>query len=486
MSIIITHKGLKTYCQYYLFKLRKIVTMKIMFNIFLKVVLFFCLSAFFYSLNIGITCTNDGSHYALVKSLIENQETEIKSNVRYAGHDHAKYNGKFYSDRHPGLSIISFVAYQPLKFLTPVMAKLRLDNYMDNIKDQNDEKLLPLIMMIPSMCGAILFFLIIRFLTLFEIRGVASYSTAFIFVFMTIVLRYSTIFYSHILSTVLVLGSFILLFESGQKGGEVKFSMGIFILAWAILVEHITILLFVPLLIYFLVLKTNKVITKKSLSYVFMLSMIPASILLAYNTLNFDNPFSIAHFHHGSDFYNHSFKTMFVPTQSIVVFLHLLFSLNLTSLFMSSPILLLVFTFVPLVRMDRKLVNAELLTCLCSFLIIGFAVSSFKSPFGGYDEDYRYFLTVVPLLSPIFAVCLKKSTNFIQNKFTTKGVLIYWILLGVLVITSFLFQFNHIRHKGYVSLQAHFSNIMPAFQNFIIFGAFILILISIYLKIIRK
>ena len=456
--------------------------------LFFKFVLFIFLSLFFYSMNVGITCTNDGSHYALIKSLVENQEAEIQDNVRYAGHDYAKYNGKFYSDRNPGLAVISCSAYQIFKFLTPVMGKLRTASYMDNIKDQNDEKLLPLIMMIPAMCGSLLFFLIIYFLTLFDIRGVTSYSTAFVFVFMTIAFRYSTVLYSHILSTTLVLGAYCLLFSSARKGGEIKFSMGIFVLAWAVLVEHITILLFIPLSIYFLFLKPNKVITKKSLSYALMLSMIPASILLIYNSVNFDNPFSIAPFHHGSDFFNHTFKTMFVPGQSIVVFLKLLFSLNVNSLFISSPILFFILMFVPLVKKDKKLVNLELFICLTSFLIIGLAASGFKSPFGGYDKDYRYFLSGVPLLAPFFAICLRECTNFIQNKFTKKGIFIYWILVGLILVKSFLFQFNHIRHKGYISLQTHFSNIMPAFQNFIILGGLFisLFLFFICIKSLKK
>lgn len=62
----------------------------------------------------GINCSNDGSHFALAKSIFHNQSTEIKPFFSYVQCcDYAEKDGKIYSDRLPGnaLLMLPFLAY---------------------------------------------------------------------------------------------------------------------------------------------------------------------------------------------------------------------------------------------------------------------------------------------------------------------------------------------------------------------------------------
>ena len=42
------------------------------------------LMVFLYSLNSGLTCSNDGSHFALVNTMVEHGSFELEENVRFA------------------------------------------------------------------------------------------------------------------------------------------------------------------------------------------------------------------------------------------------------------------------------------------------------------------------------------------------------------------------------------------------------------------
>ncbi|MEO6686154.1 MAG: hypothetical protein ABIN24_09320, partial [Dyadobacter sp.] len=62
----------------------------------------------------GLNCSNDGSHFALAKSLYHNHNSEIKPFFSYVQCcDYAEKNGKIYSDRLPGNAflMLPFLAY---------------------------------------------------------------------------------------------------------------------------------------------------------------------------------------------------------------------------------------------------------------------------------------------------------------------------------------------------------------------------------------
>ncbi len=53
----------------------------------------------------GITDSNSGSSYALVKALAEDNSLKINKYMNYTKNiDYAKFNGNFYTDRPPGLA----------------------------------------------------------------------------------------------------------------------------------------------------------------------------------------------------------------------------------------------------------------------------------------------------------------------------------------------------------------------------------------------
>ena len=62
--------------------------------------------------SLGIVCSNDGSHYALVRSLGDRASGSIDRYVHYTGFlDVSHFRGHWYSDRPPGTAVLALPFY---------------------------------------------------------------------------------------------------------------------------------------------------------------------------------------------------------------------------------------------------------------------------------------------------------------------------------------------------------------------------------------
>ena len=167
----------------------------------------------FYSLNSGITITNDGSHFALFDSLVTTGSPELQHVRQFAFNDSAKYKGRYYSDRNPGLALATYSLYQGFRPLEGWMKPLKLDPKMARRYSEGQKSRATIVMLVPSICGSLL---ILAIFTLARQLGTGFYAsllTALAIVFGTIAFRYATLFYSHIFSATLLTWGLILLFS---------------------------------------------------------------------------------------------------------------------------------------------------------------------------------------------------------------------------------------------------------------------------------
>lgn len=63
-------------------------------------------SAVYFSSFIGVTSSNDGSHYALVRAIVDHRQFEISDYLSFTeNQDYAIHDGRYYSDRPPGTAL---------------------------------------------------------------------------------------------------------------------------------------------------------------------------------------------------------------------------------------------------------------------------------------------------------------------------------------------------------------------------------------------
>ena len=101
----------------------------------------------YFTSSAGLNCSNDGSHFALAKSIYYNHSTEIKPYFNYVKCcDFAEKDGKIYSDRLPGNAflMLPFLAYSNL-----------LQLIMPDNSGTDYEADVVFISLLPNLCGII-------------------------------------------------------------------------------------------------------------------------------------------------------------------------------------------------------------------------------------------------------------------------------------------------------------------------------------------
>lgn len=427
----------------------------------------------FYALNSGITVTNDGSHFALIDSLVERGSPELLDNARFAVGDSAKFDGKIFSDRNPGLALFGYAFYRALAFLTPATLEMRLDPGMGRKMTPPEERRLRLLMLIPPLSGSLLFLALFSLLRHLRFQVATGFVVAGAFLFGTIALRYSTVLYSHAFVTLLVVTSHLLFFKFGAWGKRLHLWSGTFLLSYAVLSEHIAVLLFVPLVGYVLMARGREFLRPGLLAGFVAAGAVPMIVLAVYNQVCFESPFSIAHFHHATFAETRELNTLFVFTPTPAVLWRLLFGASkevvgrndLLGLVNGSPFVLLGLAVMPLAALGKVRVRTELYVLLAGFALVAVFAAANWSPYGGWDRDYRFFLIVVPLLSPFVALPLEW---LLRDRGRGGRALFCGIavgLFGLLVLYSVRVQFAHIRHYPQVQFPNPLVNLSAALVN---------------------
>jgi hypothetical protein len=432
------------------------------------------LFVFFYSLNAGITCTNDGSHFALIRSLTENGTAALGGSALIAAHDSALYKGRRFSDRNPGLALIAYVFAQALTPLRSCFVSMEMDPYY-MFRGGGSNILLATVMLIPPLCGSMLFIVLYCIFRRFAVHSLLALPASLILILTSLTVRYSTVLYSHILATVLVAAGylmFVLLYDTHR----LRFLFwGHLLLATAVVVEHPTLLIYLAAIVFVVLVARATFLSRRGIAAFIISGAIPAIPFFTYNYVNFDNPFSIAQFHQAAyDYFQNPLDIFSISRFPLMAKQVLFYDRGFVSLFTSSPYYLLVpLAAIPFVRREIAW-NAKYSLALAAFVLSILPATTFSGD-SGYDYDYRQMLFGLPFLMLFLVVLL----NYLYSKF--KGIwdprsIAVTIIMLALAFRGWTAQFAHIRHNEQYVFDTPFINAGAALHNtlpIIVVGAII-------------
>ncbi len=257
--------------------------------------LFVALSSFYFATVSGITSSNDGSHYALTRTIVQNRTFALKQFDDYAeGNDIAIRDDVLYSDRPPGTALLATLFYRlgtPLSsLLSPISTSLPSRHDADNPN-------LLYVMLLPVWTGASTAVLLYYLLRKLGVRIEVSITAVIFFSLGTIHWKYSTVLFSHALSSFLVILSLYLalIYQPSRKFWP-TFFLG-FTLGFSVLVEYSNALLVVILGLYLL--GELRPLTLNHLTHTLLPftlgGLLPALFLAYYNTVNFGSPLTLSY-----------------------------------------------------------------------------------------------------------------------------------------------------------------------------------------------
>jgi hypothetical protein len=435
---------------------------------------------FLYSLNSGLTCSNDGSHFALVNTMVEHGSFELEENVRFAKHDSAVSSGKTYSDRAPGFAFFLYMFNYALYPVKDFMQMINFDSFAFLKTDYQEDQRICLLQLAPAFCCAVIFLAIFFLLRQLSYKAHVSALVALSFCLGTILLKYGTLLYSHIFAALLVTLSYMFAIRYARDKGKHFLCASTFFLAYAVISEYMTVFLFLPLLIFYLY-RCRKDFMRISHIAVFLVSgAIPAIILMSYNYINFGGFFSLAQFHHSTYVFYHNFGSIFFGTDFLYNARTLLFcspkyvtladgtvalSPEYVTLFGGSVFLLFAFLLPFTYPVLKKKPSAELVFFLAGFIFSAAGIFSYTLCTGGIDLNYRHMLFAVPLLAPVVAEVFA-SVEELSLRFKSKYAYALFILMFVMTFAySLIFQIRHLRSSFQLRHEITAYNFTSAVNN---------------------
>ncbi len=256
--------------------------------------LFFFLSSVYYATASGITSSNDGSHYALLRTLVENRTFELRQFDDYAeGNDIAiMEDGRLFSDRPPGTALVGTLFY---------LAGGALPEFAQPLPSRHDDQnpRLSYVLLVPAFAGAGTAVVLYAIMRLLGLSQAAAATTVLLFALGTIHWKYSSVLFSHALSSFLVVLSVYLTFHMSIKGRgrPITYAFLGFVLGFSVLTEYSNALLILILLAYLYL--TARPQTWRGLLTCFGVlilgGLLSALFLTFYNYTNFGSPLRLSY-----------------------------------------------------------------------------------------------------------------------------------------------------------------------------------------------
>ncbi len=257
-------------------------------------ILFFSTATLYYATAAGTTSSNDGSHYALLRSMADEGQFSIATYAEYAeGNDIAIRDDIIYSDRPPGTALFSIPIYLLGKSLPQIAP-------MPTRHDQGNP-VLAYVLMVPVAAGAAVVVILFQTLRSYDLSIFASLTTTLAFALGTISWKYGSVFYSHALSAFAIMAVVSLTLISVRDGYlriRTGMALGI-LLGGAVLVEYSN-LIFVVIILAYLGIMLNRSLFSTPLWWLPLVWLgvglgASAGFLLYYNTVNFGAPFQTSY-----------------------------------------------------------------------------------------------------------------------------------------------------------------------------------------------
>jgi len=248
----------------------------------MRAVFFFFLlfTAFVYFISASyITCSNDGSHFALVRNIVEYRTLELdETGIEYTRKTDLSFkDGKYYSDRSPGTAYLAI----PFYLVGKVIRFLGMSTWISKV--QQPEEIF--VMFLPIICGLISIFVVFELLLFFGVSGKIALSALPLYAFGTLQWLESSHLYSHQISILFVLMA--IYFIVNRKLVALSLSLAV-----ASIVEIQNILL-LPFFIFYLITKYvddslgDKMFSPGKMSVLAFLFLVVYSLLPLHNYFEF-------------------------------------------------------------------------------------------------------------------------------------------------------------------------------------------------------
>jgi 4-amino-4-deoxy-L-arabinose transferase-like glycosyltransferase len=271
--------------------------------------LFLFLSSVYYATVSGITSSNDGSHYALVRTMVENHSFALMQFDDYAeGNDIAMTeDGRLFSDRPPGTALAGTLFYLGGGLFPAPFQELPSRHDAPNPR-------LAYVLMLPVFAGAGTAVVLYAIMRLLDIGRVAAVLAVLMFSLGTVHWKYSTVLFSHALSSFLVILTIYLTMRLVQRGDGKVIAFGLLglLLGFSVLTEYSNGLLVIILLGYVLIGRKHKEWRRiaSSLAILAAGGLVSVLFLAIYNNVNFGSPLKLSY----SYAINYPWASSFVTT----------------------------------------------------------------------------------------------------------------------------------------------------------------------------
>lgn len=256
--------------------------------------LFVGLSLVYFATVTGITSSNDGSHYALLRTMVENRAFTLNQFDDYAeGNDIAiTPDGRLFSDRPPGTALAAVPFYLLGGPLPDPLAPVPSRHDADNPR-------LPYVLLLPVLAGAGTVVILYQLLRRLEISPAATLTAVLFFALGTIHWKYSTVLFSHALSGFLVtLSVYLTLLLADREITHWSYYLLLGLVTGSAVVVEYSNLLVVGVLGIFWLAQSRAIGMRRVLLAIFpwlVGSAIPLLFLAYYNTTNFGNPWTVSY-----------------------------------------------------------------------------------------------------------------------------------------------------------------------------------------------
>jgi hypothetical protein len=414
----------------------------------IALLLFLLTSSVYFATITGVTSSNDGSHYALVRAIVEQGDFEISSYLSFTeNQDYAFKGEQRFSHNPPGTALLAAPVYA-LSYVNP-LSTYQLPSKHD---PENPRMVYAVTTAALAASGSIAIF----FLTLrrhFGLSLAAAVLASLGLAFGTTLWKYGSVLYSHAQAALAIWLALYLLLDLEKKGRLVwpqTLALGL-TLGFAPLIEYTNILLVGAGLIYLLSIFArpfSQAITSPGerrswiagLAGLVIGAGIPLGFLLVYNAINFGGPFELSGHHVDPARWPQAmtFQTQFSTPITVGLPAMLFYDGNNQGLFLLSPIALLgIMGLWPLYRYSRH----RFALLLGTFVVFVMWLSTYWA-YNPLTNDSRYFtpylgLWFVPVAFWIDRYYAGKSTEHLLT------IMISLLLYGLFFL-SIRNQFMHI------------------------------------------
>ena len=397
-------------------------------------VLFVVVLSVYFATFTGITSSNDGSHYALVRALVERRSFEISPYLELAeNQDYASGPNGRYTDRPPGTALWTAPFYAVANFLPAPSVELPSKH------DRGNPRLLgvALAAALASSGAVALFWLLLRrhFGASLFASGIAAVALAF----GTTTWKYGSVLYSHGLSALCVLASLWLalrLARDWRRNEAVALGLA---LGAGVLVEY-TNLLFVAIVLVYLLARGRAPL---QLCWVVAGGVLPAGFLAYYDWVNFGSPLLLSTFQVDVERWPNAAgmaSTFATPLAEGLVGM-LWWGRDNQGLFLLSPVAILGLLGVPAFVRARRGEAVLVLGTFVVFLLL-FSKSTFFNPL---TNDGRYLVPFLALWLVPAAFWVDRALCACRSENTRLAAT---LVLGGLLFLSIRNAFMHSPSRG--------------------------------------